>query len=75
MGECHYLDGNHKALARSQAIKIVLESTNIDPERFQVHWVSSAEAPRFAEVVTRFTEAIRQLGPVDQTAPTRTAAV
>jgi F420-non-reducing hydrogenase iron-sulfur subunit len=25
--------------------------------------VSSAEAPRFAEVVTRFTERIRALGP------------
>jgi len=25
--------------------------------------VSSAEAPRFAEVVTRFTETIRALGP------------
>jgi coenzyme F420-reducing hydrogenase delta subunit len=25
--------------------------------------VSSAEAPRFAEVVTRFTEKIRNLGP------------
>jgi F420-non-reducing hydrogenase iron-sulfur subunit len=35
----------------------------IDPERYAIEWVSSAEAPRFAELVTKFTEKIRQLGP------------
>ena len=63
MGECHYLEGNEKALARSQAIKLVLEESGIDPERFAIEWVSSAEAPRFADLVTRFTEKIRALGP------------
>jgi F420-non-reducing hydrogenase iron-sulfur subunit len=42
---------------------MVLETQGIDPERFVVEWVSSAEAPRFAEVVTRFTEKIRGIGP------------
>ena len=42
---------------------MVLETQGIDPERFAVEWVSSAEAPRFAEVVTRFTEKIRGIGP------------
>jgi len=41
----------------------VLEETGIDPERFAIEWVSSAEAPRFAGTVTRFTEKIRTLGP------------
>jgi F420-non-reducing hydrogenase iron-sulfur subunit len=40
-----------------------LEEVAIDPGRFAIEWVSSAEAPRFAEVVTRFTETIRDLGP------------
>ena len=35
----------------------------IDPNRFAVEWVSSAEAPRFARKVTEFTERIRELGP------------
>ena len=35
----------------------------INPERFQIEWVSSAEAPRFQEVVTKFTEKIKELGP------------
>lgn len=42
---------------------MVLEELGIDPARFAIEWVSSAEAPRFAEVVTRFTETIRRLGP------------
>jgi F420-non-reducing hydrogenase iron-sulfur subunit len=31
--------------------------------RLQLEWISSAEAQKFAEVVTGFTEKIRQLGP------------
>ncbi len=42
---------------------MILEDVAIDPRRFAIEWVSSAEAPRFAEVVTRFTETIRDLGP------------
>jgi coenzyme F420-reducing hydrogenase delta subunit len=40
-----------------------LQDSGIDPERFAIEWVSSAEGPRFAEVVTRFTEKITALGP------------
>ena len=50
-------------MARSEAIQLVLEDMGIDPERFAIEWVSSAEAPRFAELVTKFTEKIRELGP------------
>jgi len=50
-------------LSRAAAIKIVLQDMGVDPRRFAIEWVSSAEAPRFAEVVTRFTEDIRRLGP------------
>jgi F420-non-reducing hydrogenase iron-sulfur subunit len=42
---------------------MVLEDSDVDPRRFAIEWVSSAEAPRFAETVTRFTEAVRRLGP------------
>jgi F420-non-reducing hydrogenase iron-sulfur subunit len=45
------------------ATKAVLEVQGIDPERFALEWVSSAEAPRFAEIVTRFIGKIKELGP------------
>lgn len=44
-------------------IRIVLQDIGIEPDRFAIEWVSSAEGPRFAQVVTRFTELIRELGP------------
>jgi F420-non-reducing hydrogenase iron-sulfur subunit len=50
-------------LARAEAIRVALEVQGIDPERFRIEWVSSAEAPRFAKLVTDFTEAVRKLGP------------
>ncbi len=31
--------------------------------RLQLEWISSAEAQKFVEVVTAFSEKIRQLGP------------
>jgi F420-non-reducing hydrogenase iron-sulfur subunit len=54
-------------------MKIVLEESGIDPQRFTIEWVSSAEAPRFAEIVTRFTEQIKALGP-STAVPARIAA-
>jgi F420-non-reducing hydrogenase iron-sulfur subunit len=63
LGDCHYLEGNHKAAARVGATKTVLEIQGIAPERFAIEWVSSAEAPRFAELVNRFIGRIRELGP------------
>ncbi len=63
LGECHYLEGNFRAQAREKAIKIALENCGIDPERFRLEWVSSAEATRFADAVSRFSSHIRELGP------------
>ena len=44
-------------------MKQILEFSGIDPERLELKWVSSAEGPRFAKVVTNFVEKIRGLGP------------
>ncbi|MBF0209801.1 MAG: hydrogenase iron-sulfur subunit [Desulfamplus sp.] len=56
------MDGNNKALFRADAVNIALENLAIDKERFAIEWVSSAEAPRFAELVIKFTDQIRALG-------------
>jgi F420-non-reducing hydrogenase iron-sulfur subunit len=44
-------------------VKKLLEFSGIDPERLVLKWVSSAEGPRFAQVVTDFVEKIKELGP------------
>lgn len=44
-------------------MKRLLAFYGIDPERLLLKWVSSAEGPRFAKVVTDFVEKVRALGP------------
>jgi F420-non-reducing hydrogenase iron-sulfur subunit len=63
IGDCHYIEGNLKAEKRAEAIDLMLEDFGIEPERFRLEWVSAAEGPRFAQVVTDFTEEVKQLGP------------
>ena len=48
---------------RMAFMKQLLEFSGVDPERLVLKWVSSAEGPRFAQVVTEFVEKIRALGP------------
>jgi len=62
-GDCHYLEGNLKAEARAEAIKLMLQDFGIEEERFRLEWVSASEGGRFAQVVTEMTEQIKQLGP------------
>ncbi len=62
-GDCHYQEGNLKAEARAEAIKLMLQDFGIEEERFRLEWVSASEGGRFAQVVTEMTEEIRQLGP------------
>ncbi len=48
---------------RAEAIRLLLDDLGIEQERFRVEWVSSAEGPRFAQIVTEFTEQLKKLGP------------
>ncbi len=41
----------------------MLEDFGLEPERFRIEWFSSAEAQRFADVVTEMTETLKALGP------------
>lgn len=65
LGECHYQDGNQKALSRSDMINELLEDFGFEEERFAINWLSSAEPELFVEAVSQMTERIRVLGPVD----------
>ena len=62
-GDCHYLEGNLKAQARADAIRLMLEDLGIEPERFRLEWVSASEGGRFAQVMQEMIETVRSLGP------------
>ena len=63
-GDCHYINGNHKTMARIPLLKNTLKQLGIDPQRLQLHWVSASEGNRYAEIVGKMTEEIRALGPL-----------
>jgi F420-non-reducing hydrogenase iron-sulfur subunit len=63
-GDCHYLEGNYKALRRYLLLKRILREYGIEPERVRLEWVSASEGERFGHVVDEFTEEIRRLGPL-----------
>jgi F420-non-reducing hydrogenase iron-sulfur subunit len=65
LGDCHYINGNHKTMARMPLLRRVLEDYGIEPERFRHDWVSAAEGEKFARLVTEMTEQVRALGPLN----------
>jgi len=62
-GDCHYIDGNLKAEKRSEAITLMLQDFGLEEERFRLEWVSASEGPKFARVMSEFTEQVRKVGP------------
>jgi F420-non-reducing hydrogenase iron-sulfur subunit len=64
-GDCHYQEGNYKALRRHRLLARLLEQFGIEKERFRLEWVSASEGAKFQQVCNEFTERIRKLGPLD----------
>lgn len=63
-GDCHYVEGNYKALRRTALLKHMLKSYGIDPKRLLLTWVSASEGEKWANVTTDMTENMRKLGPL-----------
>lgn len=65
LGECHYVtEGNYDALSMLHICRGLLKKVGINPARLRLEWVSASEGIRFAEVVTGFTNELKQLGPL-----------
>jgi F420-non-reducing hydrogenase iron-sulfur subunit len=63
IGDCHYETGNHRTKKRVTVLKKLLGYLGIDPRRLRLEWVSAAEGPKFAQVVTEFIGRVKELGP------------
>ena len=63
LGECHYIDGNEKAMARAELIDELLEDFGFESDRFLITRLSSSEPEQFARTVDSMHKRIRQLGP------------
>jgi len=63
-GDCHYIEGNYKAMRRIPLLKKMLKQFGIEEDRVRLEWVSASEGAKFAEVTNEFTQTIRNLGAI-----------
>jgi coenzyme F420-reducing hydrogenase delta subunit len=62
-GDCHYIKGNMYARRRLALVKKLLEHLGLEPERFQMSWVSAAEGQKYTQVIKDLTKELKPLGP------------
>jgi biotin operon repressor len=63
-GDCHYISGNHQAKAKIDMTRKLLKHIGVNEERLVFSQCSSGEASVFVDIVTRFDENIKALGPI-----------
>jgi F420-non-reducing hydrogenase iron-sulfur subunit len=63
-GDCHYQEGNYKALRRYRMLLRLLDQFGIERDRVRLEWVSASEGDKFSKVVKDFTDKVRALGPL-----------
>lgn len=63
-GECHYVEGNIKALRRFTLLKALLRQLGVEEQRVQLVWAAASEGKQLAEAVDRMTAELCALGPL-----------
>lgn len=67
-GDCHYQEGNYKALRRYTMLMNLLDQFGIERDRVRLEWVSASEGDLFAAVCRDLTEKLKALGPLNWSA-------
>lgn len=63
-GDCHYKEGNCRALQRHGMLNLMLGQLGIEKERCRLDYVSAGEGKKFSRVITEMVEVVRNLGPL-----------
>jgi F420-non-reducing hydrogenase iron-sulfur subunit len=63
-GQCHYEEGNYKAMRRVALLRRTLAQLGVHPDRVQLGWASASQGVIFVETVKEMTERIARLGPL-----------
>jgi F420-non-reducing hydrogenase iron-sulfur subunit len=63
--QCHYDEGNYKAMRRMALLRRTLAQLGIHPDRVQLGWASAAQGALFTETVAAMTDRIAELGPLE----------
>lgn len=65
LGECHYQDGNHKALARMEILEEILTDLGYQKEQLQTTWLSANEPNKLVDAVYDMNERLLELKSAD----------
>jgi len=63
-GDCHYQEGNYKALRRFKLLQRLLADMGIEPERVRLEWIAASEGDKVQRVINEMTDQVRKLGPL-----------
>ncbi|MCK4765789.1 MAG: hydrogenase iron-sulfur subunit [Candidatus Aminicenantes bacterium] len=61
-GDCHYIEGNYYARRRIALVRKLLQYVGLEPQRFQMSWVSAAEGQKYTQVIQDFVDTLKPLG-------------
>jgi F420-non-reducing hydrogenase iron-sulfur subunit len=64
IGDCHYVEGNYKAIRRVQMLRRILRGMGIQDDRFRLEWISASEGEKVKLVINDMVEKVRALGPL-----------
>jgi len=62
-GDCHYQEGNYKALRRFHLLKRMVKQMGIEEERLRLEWISASEGDRVRAVIDDMVARLKELGP------------
>jgi len=63
LGDCHFQEGNLRAIQTVAYAKKLLAETGLEPERLEFFHVPASAGPLFAQRADEMTERARKLGP------------
>jgi len=74
-GDCHYQEGNYKALRRFKMLRKFLEQMGVEPQRIRLEWIAASEGDKVQRVTNEMVEQLKALGPLKlESAPAREPA-
>jgi F420-non-reducing hydrogenase iron-sulfur subunit len=70
-GDCHYREGNYKALRRFRLLRRYLDQMGIERDRVRLEWIAASEGDRVQKVMNEMAARLRELGPLHLSHPPR----
>ncbi len=65
-GDCHYKEGNFRAVQRHRILLKLLQQFGIDERRCRFDYASAGEGDKFVRIISEMVETVRELGPLHQ---------